>query len=307
MILNSFNSQAHDDEVNLFGAGTGPANYREIRTALEINSDGTYLGMAHFEDTGGNVNFAFFLNENYARLTSIGVSRTVNGASSTFHFRSGMTDNFFTKCRAKDIENIGAGGAIAFFMVGTGSMAFACISENLSSAGLSEQFRMGNATNAAVECGTFTISAGATRTGFVGAGTSSYAWSCVGADSNGSDFEDVSNQWNGTDAEWNASKDNTSDLGTAATNFANGVDLVGDGDLDADFLATATFGHGRTVQVFAANVSNMGGILTGPQTDISGRLRPSGDVTQDVGASQFVAVVAGIVPILEHHYRMTRN
>lgn len=302
VILDCYDSQTHNNSLTLTGATNVSATiYREVRSAAGCAApfDGE-LG------TGANFSDIFNVNELYGRLNEICVEVTLNNTG------TGITQNsivLLTNSYAKAIKcvaralNTGTGTANGFYTSNghfPGRLFYDCIAIGCKTDGFLVNPLWADDGSYFVNC----VAGGNGGIGFrLGANAGvNVAWNCYGANNTGGDFSEAG--WDAPSG-WNASKDNTSDLGGAAgDNYKNALDLITLGKLDADYLALANdlyaaggagANYGRNpLDDFTATYDFRAEIADWAK-DIRGTDRPSAvaDASWNVGASQKAPTVSG--------------
>jgi hypothetical protein len=238
VILDCYDSQDHNNAFSISGASNVSASvYREIRSAT-----GCAIPWAGKKGTGANFVITttgaqpIILNENFARLSDVyvEVNATYNAGSYGIYLNSASSIKVLNS--VVKATNAGTGAAIGLY-AGTGSsvLVYNCIVAACKGSGIS-LYAFGTAASYVVCCtvcgnGGYGITAANT-------GGTALVYSCYAANNSSGDYLDTSSYWDSPSG-WNASKDNTADLGGGAgDNYHNGLDLITGGELDADYLAT---------------------------------------------------------------------
>jgi hypothetical protein len=206
-------------------SSTSATNHRGL-----IGNSFTATGTPHFTLTSGS-NYVLSIGEQYFVVRNISAQNTNASASNTSTIYVYVNNVLIDGCSVKDSANSDTGVANGITSSTTdGVLFYRSIVEGCDGDGFTVSAGSGETTSAI--CCTAKGNGGY---GFTGSSTGTvFVWSCYGKDNTGGDFEEAN--WDSTYAEFNSSKDNTSDLGGAATNYGNGIDL----NLDADGLAQDT-------------------------------------------------------------------
>lgn len=310
VILDCYDSQTHTLPATAIIAGatnTSATVYREIRS-----SSGCETPWAGKSGTGANFTYVavvFNPQESYCRLTDLYANASGNSVATIYAItlNTNYTGIKVINCVAK-ATNSNIGGATAYSIGGIGALTnylvYGCIALDSKTTGFFLSTWNVNDCIAVINCT-------AINNGDYGyypnsANGKCYIWNCYGANNTSGDFREAN--WDSPSG-WNASKDNTSDLGgTAGDNYKNGLDLITSGDIDSDGLATAddlyaTGGagdnYGRNPYNDLSGTIDFDDFLKNDQNgeaisrlDIRGTARPNGttaDSSWNVGASQAAA------------------
>lgn len=306
VILDCYDSVEHSVTLTPSGAtNTSTSVYRELRSA-----SGCATPFAGKMDTGakfviyGAYSYVFSIQEDYFRVRNICIDAQINSSSTSYcigvlsHSNIKVINCVFTGNNAYSGKNIPG----IFVQYSENILIYNCIAYDLDSTGF-YGVNLGGDSFYFVNC----TAIGNAGYGFQSGSTSGtgVAWNCYAADNTLGDF--IETGWDSPSG-WNASKDNTSDLGgTAGDNYKNGLDLVTSGDLDADHLATADDlyasggagdNYGRNPYDDLSGTIDFGDFLKNDaageaisRLDIRGTARPNGtsaDSSWNVGASQAI-------------------
>lgn len=311
VVLDCYDSQDHADRITISGgANVSPTVYREIRSSSNcaVPWAGRKGTGANFIYVGETYNLGLFYlgSESYARVRDIYGAVSANNSSERSVFFCTAAACKFINCVATGV-NAGSGVSHGFNSQGNvGTIFYNCVALNCKSHGF-YLYNSGHGDSAAVvNC----VAIGNGDTGFYGysayADSRSYCWSCYAANNTTADFRETT-QWRSPSG-WNASKDNTADLGGAAgDNYKNGLDLITAGKMDSDGLALADdlYANGDAGDRYGRNPYNdlssvidfddflkndaAGEAIS--RLDIRGTARPNGtsaDSSWNVGASQAI-------------------
>ena len=317
-VLDCYDSQVHDDEVNIAGAtNTDITHYRVIRSSSSCTTP--FAGKA---GTGATLSYTntgyqpFVLSEEFARLVNLCItaSGTRDGAYGIIQF---LADNTFgINIVAYDCVNQYAGQNVRAVLIRENQ----CLAYNFIVYGGDDH---GIELNVAADetggaiCCTSVGNAGCGIYSREGLGVA-IVFSCYAMDNTTSAFNEA--DWDAPSG-WNGADDATADLGgTAGDNYKNSVDY--DASLDADFLATANISAnaaagdrcGRNPYNDVTATTDFNDFLRNDTAgdalfgfDIAGNARPNeavADSAWDVGASEYVAAGGGLsIPVAQHHLR----
>lgn len=311
VILDCYDSKTHAEDYGLHLGGasnTSSTIYRAVRSSANCATP-----WAGKKATGANfecIYSSFSIMENYGRVIDIYVSRTYANytAVAAFEATGGHTGTLFLNCVATCTNTQtgykGIGFWLSYLSAVQSHMAYNCIALDCSHDGFNCYDWNSGDKAAFINC--TSINNGEYGFNCANGFGSTYAWNCYAANNTGGDFNE--SNWDSPSG-WNASKDNTADLGgTAGDNYKNGLDLLTSGDIDSDGLATADdlYENGAAGARYGRNPYDD---LTGTidfndflkndaageaisRLDIRGTARPSGttaDAAWNVGASQAAA------------------
>ena len=270
----------HDDFDVLDGATTDSSYFRVIKPAsgeghLDVNPgipavDGS---MAAFVPTTSPAQ-ALRITEANSQFHDLIGKLNLNNATSTKMFAPRGSNSVVAGCIAVDGLNIGAGDASGFQMVG-GGIAVDCITINND------------------------------LDGFVVAGDG-YAYNCSAVNNGGHGFNN-----GGAMIAKNCLSDNNT-----GNDYNNNPTMTTCGSSDATGSAGLQSQSYTFVNAGADDfhyTSGSDGIGDGTDLSGDGIYAFDDDIDEDtrsawdLGFDEFVAAAAGIVPILDHHYRMMRN
>lgn len=309
VILNCYDSQVHDDYIRMDGStNTSNTVHRKIQSApgcsvIWSGKSGTGANFYVVNSIASNV---FYSNEPYAVFKNLAakIVRALAGTLCCFSNYNGSGGSKYLNCLAYESSNTTDGqvaGGIYFSHISNNTViAYNCIVRNCSGRGYYHYALYGTEFNASVCCTAISCSGGGFYT--YGASGTAIVYSCYAANNTGVDFRE--SYWDAPSG-WNASKDNTADLGGGAgNNYKNGLDL----SLDADGFpvnATNLYGSAGTGENWGRNpyddfvaVSDLLDFLkndtsgwTESKKDIRGTDRPTpdtADVSWAVGAAEYV-------------------
>jgi len=307
-VLDCYDSQVHDDQVEVEGAtNTDETHRRDIRSSPSCATPfiGKKTTGAIFESTKTALNngVVFTLTETHARIISFPVKLTINSGANTILVNLAGASTKAIFIIAHDSTNAGDGSVGGIRVAGTDSLAFGCIVYNLDGTANGIHINNTSGTAGAVCCTVNDIPTPIGISFTFDPAADAVSWSCYSANCNG-DFKD-STYWDYS--KWNSSKDTTSDFdGDAGDDYKNSNDLITGGELDTDYLATEpiSWAGGAGDNAGRSPINDLSGVwdpdnffTTDPLStkDIAGNDRPAGDDEPwDVGASQFVADTAAI-------------
>lgn len=314
VILDCYDSQAHDvvaSRVSLSGAtNTSSTIYREIRSSASCA-----IPWAGKEGTGANfysnsvMGSSIDLSENYSRLNSIAITATASADASyyTSHIDANKIGCKILNCVIYNCSNPSyparAVGAISVsYGANAKHLIYNTIVKGNTGPGILVRRLYGSEHHGVISC--TAINNGGQGFSCYNTGNEMYIFNCYGANNGGGDFDE--DGWTSPSG-WNASKDNTSDLGGYATYYKNGLDLLTSGDLDSDGLATdddlydsgsASSSYGRNPYDDLTATSDYYDFFKNDaageaisKKDILGQDRPTpdtADVSWNVGASEKV-------------------
>ena len=324
--LDCYDSQQHEDgNVTVADAtNTDETHFRRIRSAPGCSTPfaGTRTTGAQFVQTAAAERYGLNLNELHSRVENLSWKKTSNTIYGTSCINIAGDDTKAINIIIYDTANTGAGSTGGISIEGNNCLAFQCIADNNETVGIS-LFPASGETQGAVCCTSVNNTDIQINSGsFAGP---AIAWSNYAGGSGGAAYGGTDAHWSGNGASvwggWNAGDDTTADdAGGGSGIYYNSLDLTTGGELDStNYLPTESidWDGGSGVQAgrnpindLSANWNPEGFFTTDPLAgkDIAGNTRPAGvDAAWDVGAGEFVGVIGGIVPILEHHYRMMRN
>jgi len=305
VILDCYDSQNHADVISIAGSGGVSASiYREVRSAA-----GCAVPWAGKVGTGANFivsssGSGIVISEQYVRLSNFYFA--LSGNSSSEHaaiFSSAANDikiiNIVAKC-----TNTGTGNGYAYnISQGARVLCYNCIAFDSKVVGF-YAYSLTSSSIYFVSCTAINSYWGFYCQSNTGVGI---VFSCYGANNSAADIKQ--DYWYSLSG-WNATKDETADLGTiAGDNYHNSLDLLTGGELDADYLATvetlyengaagARFGRNpyddiSSVRDFDNFFKNDTAGEAISKKDIIGYDRPTpdtADASWNVGASQYYTV-----------------
>lgn len=305
VILDCYDSQDHNQAVIIAGAtNTSASVYREMRSA-----SGCAIPWAGKKGTGANFitsTNVITLTEHYARVKDMYVEVAANASAAVKAITLGGSGYNYEKainCVAK-ATNAGTGWANAYrseYPIGV--LFYNCIAVASKSAG----FYLSSALSSSYSIYVLNCTSIGNEYGFYSAGSTGtmVVWNCYAANNTTEDFY---GSYYDAPSGWNASKDDTADLGgSGGDNYKNELDLITSGDIDSDGLATADdlYENGAAGARYGRNPYDD---LTGTidfndflkndaageaisRLDIRGTARPNGtsaDSSWNVGASQAI-------------------
>jgi hypothetical protein len=311
--LECYDSQNHNDgAVSIAGAtNLDSTHYRKIISSPSCST--TWAGAdgtgANFVYTGGGV-FLLEINEKWCRLEQLALRYNGSRAATVYTVNVATEDNFvIAHCvvfNPKNNEGANICKGIQTFTDTSLGLVYGCIVYG----GDDDGFALGGGfgdTNA-ILCSTAIGNAGYGINNTTGGDPTMIAWSCYAADNTTADFDEAS--WDAP-SDYNASKDNTSDLNGTSTNFNNATDHTG--SMDGDYLLTAAINDGQNPYNDVTATSDFNDFL---RNDTAGDALFKYDVTSanerndestadsewDVGASEYIAAGGLSIPVAMHHY-----
>lgn len=315
VVLDCYDSQDHSTSAQILLGGatnTSATAHREIRSSA--NCANPWTGKkgtgANFFNTGAT-GCVFLSSEGYVVLVDLYGKITSNSTSGYFAFSFEGVANRAINCVAGDCTNIGTGVSGGFrLLYANNLLCYNCIALGCDGTGFySYDFGSGDVM-AFISCTALGNNKGFDPTD---SGPVHIAFSCYAANNASGDFKET--LWDAPSG-WNASKDNTADLGGAAgDNYKNGVDLITAGKMGSDGIALAAdlFANGNAGDRYGRNPYNdlsgtydFGDFLkndadgeTISKKDISGIDRPTPDTADcswNVGASELATTVTTLAP-----------
>jgi hypothetical protein len=301
--LDCYDGQDHNDYVTLDGAtNTDWDKHRIIRSSPSCATpfNGRAGSGAHFHPSGSMTSVFKLGDQSYGCIFGLDISLTSSSASTISAIVLQCTgadaiknvihhveDSAHNNCNG--VECYSASGAKSFVVYR--NIIYSCEGNGILVNSLTAGY-------ISITCNTCINNGGSGITLASNTNPTNMVFSNYGAD-NGNDFLDASANYDAPSG-YNASKDNTSDLGGFTANYTNGLNLIPNMDSDYQLNSAAQYGRNPNNDVTALESWNYGMYESwnawtgaGCEYDISGsRTVPYStiDATIDVGASQFVAV-----------------